>query len=165
MGILTEQMTTGRSSKRRRFEETPTSDPDEDSSVSDKDPFISDSDEAEAVQKQLNPGDSAAPQSDSDNADAYRDTTDPKLVTGPVLNEVTPALKDAWAINKKNKMALIFDLISPVRQFKRDALYDEEKEDPYVDYDPNPEEDENVTETDEDGDLQPYNPIHHRQVQ
>ena len=62
-------------------------------------------------------------------------------------------------------MALIFDLISPVRQFKHDGLYDEEKEDPDVDYNPNPEEDENASETDEDGDLQPYNPIFHRQAQ
>ena len=98
---------------------------------------------------------------DSANPDEYQDTTNPKEVVGPVLAVVAPALENAWAINQKNKMSLIFDIINPVRQFKRGAVYDDNKEDPYAEYNPDPDEDPNVTETDEDGKTQPYNPIHH----
>jgi len=91
----------------------------------------------------------------------YEDIVDPELVVEPVLPLIAPALQNAWAINKKNKMSLIFDVVNPVRTFKRGAKYDEEAEDPYTDYDPNQEEDPNVTETDE-GDAQPYNPAHYR---
>jgi hypothetical protein len=145
----------GQAKKRSRFE---ASTPEEDSPPPDKSAPISDED--------VDPGEDSPPKeksaSDEDvDEETYEDTTDPKLVIGPVLNLVAPKLKSAWAINKKNKMSLIFDVVSPVRQFKRDTLYDEDEENPYADYEPSQEEDPNVTETDDDCDLQPYSPIVH----
>lgn len=94
---------------------------------------------------------------------AYKDTTDPGSVTRPVTNLVDPALATAWSVNKKHKMAFIFDAINPARQFKRDQLYDDDADDDdaFAKYDPSPESDSDVTECDSDGDLQPYEPIHH----
>lgn len=92
---------------------------------------------------------------------SYGETTDPKLVTGPVLELVHPALTNAWSVNGKHKMETIFDSVNPVRQFKRDEKYDEEVdgEDAFADYDPSPESDSDVTDSDEDCDLKPYLPI------
>ena len=60
-------------------------------------------------------------------------------------------------------MALIFDVVNPVRQFKRDKYYDsdDEPEEAFAIYDPSPESDPNVTEDDERCDLKPYLPIAH----
>jgi hypothetical protein len=143
----------GQAKKRSRFE---ASTPEEDSPPPDNSAPISDDDPGEDSP----PKEKSASDEDVDE-ETYEDTTDPKLVIGPVLNLVAPRLKSAWAINKKNKMSLIFDVVSPVRQFKRDTLYDEDEENPYADYEPSQEEDPNVTETDDDCDLQPYSPIVH----
>ena len=93
----------------------------------------------------------------------YEDTTDPGLVTVPVPNLVHPALKDAWVINTNHEMALIFDVVNPVHQFKRDKYYDsdDEPKEAFVIYDPSPESDPNITEDDERCDLKPYLPIVH----
>ena len=93
----------------------------------------------------------------------YEDTTDPGLVTVPVPNLVHPALKDAWVINTNHKMALIFDIVNPVRQFKRDEYYDsdDEPEKAFAIYDPSPKSDPNVTEDDKCCDLKPYLPVAH----
>src|ERR1700743_459236 len=92
----------------------------------------------------------------------YEEVDDPKLVKGPVADVVSPALKKAWAVNKAHRMALIFDAVNPVRQFKRNAKYDDDLEDPYAEYDPDPDGDPNVTKTDEDGDTQPYSPVYYQ---
>ncbi|KAF9785924.1 hypothetical protein BJ322DRAFT_1107806 [Thelephora terrestris] len=40
---------------------------------------------------------------------AYKDTTDPEMVTGPVLDLADPALREAWMVNTDHRMGLIFD--------------------------------------------------------
>jgi hypothetical protein len=49
-------------------------------------------------------------------------------------------------------MCLIFDAVDPCRKFKRGAAYDPDAEEPFADYEPNYEEDPNVTDTDEGDD-------------
>ena len=56
-------------------------------------------------------------------------------------------------------MCVIFDCVNPVRQFKRGTTYNPEDKNAFPDYDPSPELDGDVTESDEEADLQPYNPI------
>jgi len=76
--------------------------------------------------------------------------TDPKLVTGPVLNLVNPAMEHAWEVNNLNQMCFIFDYTSPCRRFKIGSLCDPVLEEPFPEYEPNRWEDPNVTETDRD---------------
>jgi hypothetical protein len=89
----------------------------------------------------------------------YSDVTDPQQVDHPVLDLIHPSLRHAWEVNKHRQMCLIFDCVNPVRQFKRGTVYDESDDHPFPRYSPSPEEDGNVTETDEAGGTQPYNPI------
>lgn len=91
----------------------------------------------------------------------YPETTDPQHVTRPVPNLVDPALKAAWKINTAHRMSLIFDSVIPVRQFQRGVPYDDDAkpEDAFAKYDPNPEDDSDVTEDEGDDDLKPYEPI------
>lgn len=91
----------------------------------------------------------------------YGETTDPKDVTGPVLEQVDPALVGAWSINNDNRMAIIFDAVNPVRQFQRGVPYNEKArpENAFAKYDPDPKEDPYVTEDEGDEDLRPYEPI------
>ena len=60
-------------------------------------------------------------------------------------------------------MALIFDVVNPVCQFKRDEYYDsdDEPKEAFAIYDPSPKSDPNVTEDDECCDLKPYLLIAH----
>lgn len=90
---------------------------------------------------------------------SYEDTTDPKRVIAPVLELIHPALRDAWKVNGTHKMETIFDSVNPVRQFRRGEIYDETAEDAFAEYEPSPESDPNLTESDEDCNLKPYNPI------
>ena len=90
----------------------------------------------------------------------YQLLMDPTEITHPVRNLVDPALKDSWEIHPENGMALIFDTISPVRQYNRDQPYRKDKAYPFVVYDPNPEDDPNITENDSETEpLNPYEPI------
>lgn len=92
--------------------------------------------------------------------DEYAEYTDPNDTPAPVRSIVHPALRDAWQVNPRHKMCILFDAVNPCRQFKRDAVYDEDLEDPFAEYTPNMEEDEYVTDTDnDDGNAQPYAPI------
>jgi hypothetical protein len=93
---------------------------------------------------------------------AYKDTTDPEMVTGPVLDLADTALKEAWMVNTDHRMALIFDAVNPAREFKRDRICDKYSNDRFPEYDPTPESDSDVTDRDEEGNLQQYNPIFHR---
>jgi hypothetical protein len=91
----------------------------------------------------------------------YADITDPKVVNKPAGDLSKLPLRDTWVINNNNRMALIFDQVSPVRHFKRgEAREDENGEDlPYATYNPSPEEDPDVTDTDdEEKPLKPYHP-------
>ena len=58
-------------------------------------------------------------------------------------------------------MSLVFDPVNPVRQFEWDVPYDDKAEpkDAFAKYNPNPEQDPNVTEDEGDEDLKPYEPI------
>ena len=91
----------------------------------------------------------------------YPETTDPVRITRPVLNLVDPALKGAWKINTTHRMSLIFDSVIPIRQFQQDVLYNNSArpEDAFAKYNPNPEDDPNVTEDEGDDDLKLYDLI------
>ena len=71
-------------------------------------------------------------------------------MTEPALDLVHPALSDAWIVHPKRENCIIFDVVNPVRQFKRGTV--EDLAVPFPSYDPNPEEDPNVVESD-DGEL------------
>ena len=86
------------------------------------------------------------------------DTTDPKVITGPIPDLVNPVMGHAWEINNSNKMSFIFDYISPCWQFERGSTYDPNVKNPFMDYNPNPWEDPNITETDIGSTLKPYVP-------
>ena len=60
-------------------------------------------------------------------------------------------------------MCILFDAVNPVWQFKRGTVFDEESDDPFPNYDP--KDDSDLTESDEDGHLQPYKPGVHTYVQ
>ena len=92
----------------------------------------------------------------------YTKLHDPTRVVGPVMELVCPALLNAWTINKSNSMAFIFDVVNPVRKFKRRVEFDEEIESPYAEYESDAGYDSDVTETDVDATTQPYNPIPHK---
>lgn len=89
----------------------------------------------------------------------YAKIIDPKDITGPVPELVHDALRGTWRINKKNDMALIFDIINPVTHFKRGEVYDNDEHDAFADYDPDHENDPDITEDDAEGKAKPYNAI------
>ena len=92
---------------------------------------------------------------------AYNDTTDPKRVFRPVVELVHPSLDGVNFFNTSHPMCFIFDAVNPARQFKRGEVYDSDEDTPFPDYNPDPENDGEVTETDinDEPGLQPYNPI------
>ena len=87
------------------------------------------------------------------------ETVDPKRVTGPVLEYVDDALEKSWKVNQGNSMALVFDVVNPATQFKRNEDYDSDKSEPFANYDPDHERDSDITEDDGDGTAKPYNAI------
>lgn len=91
----------------------------------------------------------------------YAKVTDQKLVTSPVLELIDEALKGAWRINKKNNMALIFDVINPASHYKRGELYDNDADDPFAVYNPSRDKDPDVTEDDGEGTAKPYAVVPH----
>ena len=94
----------------------------------------------------------------------YGKLTNVRYTTVPVPDIIIPELYDAWKINPRHKMCIIFDAVNPCRQFKRGEVYDEDLEDPFAEYEPNADDDPNVTDTDV-GDTQPYAPITYTRVQ
>lgn len=70
------------------------------------------------------------------------------------MDLVHSALTNAWAIFPENPMHFIFDYTYSARQFNRNELFLEHG--PLPSYGPAPYED--LTESDEDGDLAPYIP-------
>ena len=89
----------------------------------------------------------------------YTKVTNPKCVTGPVPEHINDPMKGAWKVNKKNSMALIFDVVNPATHSKWDELYEHEDEEPFASYDSNPEDDLDVTEDDGEGKAKPYKAI------
>ena len=94
----------------------------------------------------------------------YGDVYDPTRVVAPVRNLVCPMLEQAWQVNNSNTMAFIFDVICPVREFKRGVEFDENSRHPYADYNSDSDNNSDVTQTDADTKTQPYNPISHQSV-
>ena len=62
-----------------------------------------------------------------------------------------------WDIQQKYQMCILFNRVSPVWVFKRGTTFDQNAEKPFADYDSKDVGD--VTETDEDGKAQQYNPV------
>lgn len=81
--------------------------------------------------------------------------TDPNLITRPDPKHVHRSLTKTWAILPHRQMCIRFDVVNPLTQFKRGTS----GEGRFPPYDPNPEEDPNVTENDEDGILREYAPM------
>ena len=84
----------------------------------------------------------------------YEETFDPTLVDRPVPDLVHPKLACAWKINKDNQMCLIFDVVNPVRKFKRDSVYNDADKNPFTEHD-----DPNLSETDADPPWKPAYPV------
>src|SRR5579872_6383420 len=81
-------------------------------------------------------------------------TRDPLSVDRPAPDFIDKGLREAWSINKTLPIAFIFDTHYPVRQFKKDMRYDDNRRFPsYVEpYD-------DLTESDTDGPgLMPFLP-------
>jgi hypothetical protein len=84
---------------------------------------------------------------------------DASVVTRPVMSSVHENMVDAWRINNHHPMWLIFDVVTPVRQFKRGMVRDDALDFPA--YGPPPWGD--LTETDEPPrGLMQYAPIAHQ---
>lgn len=89
----------------------------------------------------------------------YEMWTDPETVTVPVPNMVHPTMRNAWKVHNNHPMCIIFDYVDPSRKYKRGEKHDDSVDCPFATYDPNPEEDPNVTDTDDNGDALQYEPI------
>ena len=74
------------------------------------------------------------------------DEAEPGKITQPISTIVHETLQNAWAINKNAHLAYLFDVVSPVRQFKRGMPFTEEGE--FPEYSEGTAGD--VTETDDD---------------
>ena len=74
------------------------------------------------------------------------DETDPSRISMPVMDLVDESLTEAWAIHPSHQMCIIFDVINPVRQFRK-GMRDNQDNTPCPVYMPNPEEDLNAVET------------------
>ena len=92
-----------------------------------------------------------------------KDETDRNKVEGPVEDLVAPEMRRSWAIQQNYPMCVLFDYVNPVRVFKRGTEFDDSAESPFADYDPKDTGD--ITETDENGVAQQYNPLEYMCVQ
>lgn len=86
--------------------------------------------------------------------DQYMDVADVADVTGPVDSMVDESMAHGWKVNHNHPMWLIFDVISPVRQFKRGMEYDDDEDFPAY----GPADERTETDDPEVG-LMPYAPI------
>ena len=87
------------------------------------------------------------------------DETDPTLVTQPVAEIVEDAMVGICSVHPHRQMCVIFDVVNPLRQFKRGVQHTEDPNVPFPTYSPSPEEDPDVTETDEAPGLMQYEPV------
>lgn len=84
----------------------------------------------------------------------YQDITDRSLVTGPV--DALIGKRVVWAMPHRFSMCIVFDSANPLRIFKRGTVFNEQDDDPFPTY--TLQDHGNVTETDDEGTLQPYRP-------
>ena len=108
------------------------------------------------------------PESDSEsNSESdtipYEETTDRTLVDKPVDAATHNDMSQAWEITQYFQMCILFDAINPLRQFKRGTEFNEDDADPFPVY--NPRDHADLTESDEEGILQPYKPSDYTYVQ
>jgi hypothetical protein len=82
------------------------------------------------------------------------DPKDPSTVTGPVQKHVHPKMKQAWRVHPKHEMCYIFDFVTPSRKWKRGSKYTESGD--FAEPGRGPWYD--LTESDEDGELNPVAP-------
>lgn len=84
-------------------------------------------------------------------------TTERSRVNKPIAKHIAPTMAGTWAITKRFQMCILFDAVNPLRQFKRDTVFNENDEDPFPDY--NPRKIAEVTESDYEGSLQQFKPL------
>lgn len=80
--------------------------------------------------------------------------TNPANIEQPIMELIHPALLNTWIINKSVNICFIFDTVSPARQFQRGVVYKEDAD--FPEYNDGALGD--VTETDENPPLMPYQP-------
>ena len=132
--VATNSQTTG--ARRKRGHSSPSSSDD-------------DAEEKEATKESL-PCHSLTPADDPAPTE-----TNPTKIKQPISSLVHECLTSAWVINPKSKLHYLFDVVSPVRQFKRGMPYVEEGQFPEY----SPETAGDITETDGGPDgLMPYMP-------
>jgi hypothetical protein len=70
---------------------------------------------------------------------------------------------DSWRIMPSHPMALLFDLVDPLMKFQQGSIYNKQdsSSDAFAKYHLNPEEDPDITDTDESREVKPYEPIRH----
>jgi hypothetical protein len=90
----------------------------------------------------------------SSSKDPENQQTDPTLVQHPIDRFVHKKLRYGWKVHPQHQMCYIFDFVTPARQWKRGTKYTDAN--PFAFYGPAPWPD--LTETDDDGVLQPYYP-------
>lgn len=90
-------------------------------------------------------------------AEPDEDTTDRSQVNRPIDKYVHPSMSGAWAISKRFQMCIIFDSVNPLRQFKRNSVFNQNDDDPFPLF--NPRKRAEITESDYEGRLQPYRPV------
>jgi len=87
------------------------------------------------------------------------DQTDPMLVTRPAMEFVHSTMVNICFVYPHRQMCVIFDVVNPLRQFKRGMLHTDDPAVPFPIYDPSPEGDPNVTESDVEPGLMQYRPL------
>lgn len=104
------------------------------------------------------------PEPDESSPEEELNPSDPKYgemtarwtMKTPAKDLIHKDMHNSWAVDSYFQSCLLFDLVNPVRQFKRGTTYDSEDEEPFSTYD-NRNQTE-VTESDSNGTLQPYRP-------
>jgi len=76
-------------------------------------------------------------------------TINPRKVHHPVFKDVVTTLRDAWKICDTLPMGIVFDRVDPCRHFKKGTTFDEDSDEPFPKYKPNPERDPDVCYEDE----------------
>lgn len=79
---------------------------------------------------------------------------DPKLADRPVPEHTHNSLFHAWRVKPNHQMCLIFDVVNPVRKFKRDSVYNKNAEESFAKHN-----DPNLSETDAEPPHMPAYPV------
>ncbi|KAF9642918.1 hypothetical protein BDM02DRAFT_3132772 [Thelephora ganbajun] len=105
---------------------------------------------------------SRQPLAPSPNQDLYQDTTDRSLIDKPVHAHIHVKMSNTWELFQYFLMCILFNVVNPLRQFKKGTVFNKDDDDPYPEY--NPRDSGDVTELDADGTLQPYKPMDHMYI-